>query len=164
MSLVEWIFWIFMILAIVGVCVVRFLWSGERSREIAEQLRGPEGNVPDPQNAMNLQRVDSTECHILQQLTRVRDANGRECIHGNLAAEFASGERQTALYIAFCPPFEYLPDVEAEIANDVQAEVKLVQVLHNGAQLEVRLPQPASSPTSITIALFAAERTSGFPA
>jgi hypothetical protein len=61
------------------------------------------------------------------------------------------------LFVAFCPPFEFLPEVEAEIADDSPADVKLTQVLHNGAQLEVRLPHPAPVATSVTVELFAAE-------
>ena len=48
------------------------------------------------------------------------------------------------LYVAFCPPFERLPQVEVEVADDSDANVKFAQVLHNGAQLEVRLAQPAT--------------------
>jgi hypothetical protein len=104
--------------------------------------------------------IESESQQILQQLTRLRDADGRESIHGTLIAEFAPGERKTTLFVAFCPPFEYLPEVEVEITDDSSTDVKLVQVLHNGVELEVRLPQPASSPTSITVELFAAESQS----
>ena len=48
---------------------------------------------------------------------------------------------------AFCPPFELLPQVEANIADDFDATVKVAQVLHNGAQLEVRLSEPAEEAT-----------------
>jgi hypothetical protein len=96
----------------------------------------------------------------LQQLTRTRTIDGREMIEGSLLAEFAPGERSVDLFVGFCPPFERLPDVEAESAADTtDASVKLVQVLHNGAQLEVRLVQPAVAPTAVSIQFFAAEPT-----
>ena len=69
---------------------------------------------------------------ILQQLSRSRGAEGSEIVHGTLLAEFAAGERIAVLHVAFCPPFERLPSVEAEIADGPACDVKIVQVLHQG--------------------------------
>lgn len=80
---------------------------------------------------------------ILQQVTRCRTADGRVTISGQLLAEFVPGERQTTVYVAFCPPFERLPMVEVNLADDFDAAAKPIQVLHNGAQFEVRLAEPA---------------------
>ena len=93
----------------------------------------------------------------LQQLTRVRTAAGKDAIRGSLTAEFAPGERQTTLYVGFCPPFELLPEVEATVNDDFEADVKLAQVLHNGAQLDVRLSEPAEEPLAISIEFSACE-------
>jgi hypothetical protein len=90
---------------------------------------------------------------VLQQLTRSRSAEGRDVIHGTLLAEFASGERIAVLYVAFCPPFQRLPRLELEST----AEAKLVQTLHNGAQIEVRLPRAAKTATSATVELYATD-------
>jgi hypothetical protein len=95
---------------------------------------------------------------LLQQLSRSRDADGQESVHGTLVAEFAPGERTSTLHIAFCPPFELLPQVEAEIAEGPDASVRVAQVLHNGARLEVRLAQPAAE--SATVGLEFAARDS----
>jgi hypothetical protein len=95
--------------------------------------------------------------HVLQKFTRVRTADGHEVIHGALIGEFGPGERHATLHIAFCPPFDHLPRVEVNVADDSRASVKLTQVLHNGAQLEVRLAAPASKDTSVTIELFASD-------
>jgi hypothetical protein len=95
--------------------------------------------------------------NILQHLTRIRLDDGREAIRGELTAEFATGERQTTLYVAFCPPFERLPQIEADIADDSEATVKVAQFLHNGAQLEVRLPDVADEPFRVTIDFYATE-------
>jgi len=73
-------------------------------------------------------------------------------------AEFAPGERNATVHVAFCPPFELLPQVEAEIAEGPDASVKVAQVLHNGARLEVRLAQPAAE--SATVGLEFAARDS----
>jgi hypothetical protein len=92
---------------------------------------------------------------VLQQVTRVRTAEGKDAVRATLTAEFAPGERQTIAYIGFCPPFELLPAVEANVADDSEANVKLAQILHNGAQLEVRLSEPVEEPTTVSIELFA---------
>jgi hypothetical protein len=88
---------------------------------------------------------------LLQQTTRIRTADGKEIIRGKVVGEFAPGERQVTLYIVFCPPFELLPQVEATAADEIEATVKLVQVLHNGAQLEVRLPEPAEDRLAVAV-------------
>jgi hypothetical protein len=93
---------------------------------------------------------------ILQQYSRVRSAEGQDTISGTLVAEFAAGERQVTVYAGFCPPFELLPEVEVNVADDFEAEVKLAQVLHNGAQIDVRLSEPAEEPVTVTIEFVAA--------
>jgi hypothetical protein len=95
--------------------------------------------------------------HVLQQLTRFRTADGKDAIRGTVVAEFMVGERQTTAYIGFCPPFELLPHVEANVNDDLEAEVKLAQVLHNGAQFDVRLSEPAEDALAVSIEFFASE-------
>jgi hypothetical protein len=94
---------------------------------------------------------------VLQQLTRFRTADGKGAIRGTVTAEFVTGERQTTIYIGFCPPFELLPQVEANVNDDLEADVKLAQVLHNGAQLDVRLSEPAEDALTVSIEFFASE-------
>jgi hypothetical protein len=146
--LIDWLVW---------PAAIAILFTVTQLRSTAGPPRGPvhRGKQTTPAAPAIESEPDSQQ--ILQQLTRYRDAEGRESVHGNLIAEFAPGERQTTLFVAFCPPFEHLPDVEVEIADDSSADVKAVQILHNGAQLDVRLPQPARSATSVTVEVFAAE-------
>jgi hypothetical protein len=101
--------------------------------------------------------ADANPEHVLQQLTRFRMADGKDAIRGTLAAEFVAGERQTTVYVGFCPPFELLPRVETNTNGDLEAEVKLIQVLHNGAQLDVRLSEPAEQAVAVSIEFFASE-------
>jgi uncharacterized protein YpiB (UPF0302 family) len=61
------------------------------------------------------------------------------------------------LYIGFCPPFELLPEVQANVDDELDAELKFAQVLHNGAQLDVRLSEPAEEPLAVSIEFFASE-------
>jgi hypothetical protein len=93
----------------------------------------------------------------LQQFTRWRATDGTHTIQAKLLAEFEPGERATTLHIAFCPPFQRLPHAEAKCVDDPRAKVSVTQRLHNGVQLEVRLPQPADEKQSVTIELAATD-------
>jgi hypothetical protein len=101
--------------------------------------------------------ADANPEQLVQQITRFRTVDGKDAIRGTLAAEFVPGERQTTLYVAFCPPFELLPKVETNATGDYEAEVKLAQVLHNGAQLDVRLSEPAEETVAVSIEFFASD-------
>ena len=101
---------------------------------------------------------DKTAEHVLQQLTRSRTADGCEAIRGTLVAEFAPGERTATLHVAFCPPFERLPSVEAEAIDSSACDVKLAQVLHQGARLEARLSRASSAAQHVTIEILATDR------
>jgi len=92
---------------------------------------------------------------ITQQVTRYRSLTGQVVVRGLLLAEFVPGERNKTLYVGFCPPFERLPDVEARIAEGASATVKVVQVLHNGVQLEVRLSKSGDMPRCVRVELLA---------
>lgn len=84
-------------------------------------------------------------------------ADGREAVHGMIVAEFAPSERFATMHIAFCPPFERMPQVETEVVEGPDARIKIVQALHNGVQLDVQLPQVAAKSEKVSIELLAAE-------
>jgi hypothetical protein len=94
---------------------------------------------------------------LLQKLERYRLGDGREAIKGKLVAEFAAGERLASLYVAFCPPFERLPHLDVNVEDHSSANVKLAQLLHHGAQLEVRLPHATDCQQRVSIAFVAVE-------
>jgi hypothetical protein len=93
----------------------------------------------------------STANQVVQQLTRSRAADGCEAIHGSLVAEFAAGERTVVLHVAFCPPFERLPTIEAEAVDGPACDVKAAQILHQGARLEARLSRASTAAELVTI-------------
>jgi hypothetical protein len=105
--------------------------------------------------SLSAREIEVGSSQPLQQLTRFRTADGNEAIRGRLIAEFAAGERNATLYIAFCPSFEALPSVDAQIGDASSATVKVTQLLHNGAQLEVRLSKPSSSSQAVAVEFFA---------
>jgi hypothetical protein len=95
---------------------------------------------------------------VVQQLSRSRTADGCETIRGSLVAEFAARERAAVLHVAFCPSFERLPTVESEIAEGPACEVKLAQILHQGARFEARLARASTRPQRVTIEFVATDR------
>jgi hypothetical protein len=95
----------------------------------------------------------------LQQLVRYRHLDGSESVHGKLLAEFQPGERTTTLYIGFCPPFEWVPEIELEVDNSY-ADAKVAQVLHNGAQIDLRRPHSLDAIQCVTVEFVATARPS----
>jgi hypothetical protein len=92
---------------------------------------------------------------LLQQLSRVRDEDGVESIHGTLHAEFVTGQRQATLYVGFCPPLGRVPVVEAECVDGPDAELKVAQAFCHGARLEVRLGEAAEETCSVVVEMIA---------
>lgn len=87
----------------------------------------------------------------LQELTRSRAADGVETIRGKVVAEFAANERTAIVHVAFCPPFERLPAVEAHRTAGPGCEVKITQVLHQGVRLEVRLARASTATERVNL-------------
>jgi hypothetical protein len=137
--LIDWLVWS---MAIVIATCIRWL---PLARKRVNKRSSPASSLAPARHQM------------LQQLTRFRTAEGNELIHGSLIAEFAPGQRNATLYVAFCPPFERLPAVEVEVVDDPFATVNLAQLLHNGAQLDVRLPRPADQNQRIAVEIAATE-------
>ena len=123
---------------------------------LAAVIWGPRFALPARRSSPS---IDDEICadSILQELTRYRLADGREAVRGTLRADFAAGQRSTTLYVAFCPPFERLPQVDTSVLDGPPATVKRLQVLHQGAQLEVRLAEMADCQQSGTVRLSAIE-------
>lgn len=137
----DWIVWALAIAAVWFAPLAR----DSKPSSIAGELRSPD-------NA-----ADYSQGDVLQQLTRVRLAEGREAVQGVLVAEFAAGQDLATLYVGFCPPFERLPHVEATTPDAAAAAVKVAQVLHNGVRLEVRLAKPTNQQRGVTVELHATE-------
>jgi hypothetical protein len=138
--LVDWLVW--------PVAMFIAVWSPSLLRSPAEPI------VLRLEQASEHPPHDESSEHILQQLTRLRTEEGHDALRGTLIAEFRAGERQITLHVAFCPPFEHLPEVETNIA-DADVSVKLTQILHNGIQLEVKFPDPVDEPTTVLVEFFA---------
>jgi hypothetical protein len=92
---------------------------------------------------------------LLQQVSRSRTAEGADLVHGTLVAVFTPGERTATLHVAFCPPFEFLPTVDAEPVDGPDCSVKVEQILHQGARLEVRLARAGTTYERVTVEFIA---------
>jgi hypothetical protein len=88
---------------------------------------------------------------IVQHLIRRCDPSGAESIGGVLRAKFSPAERTVNLHVPFCPPLRIAPVCEAEAIDGPPARVKVVQVLPQGARLEVRLDEAATTPQQVVI-------------
>lgn len=98
---------------------------------------------------------DITEGVLLQRLSRVRDADGRESIVGELRAEFTPGQRTVELYMPFCPSFTRVPTIELEQADGPPARINVGQVLPHGARIDVRLNEPADAADHVRVDVYA---------
>jgi len=128
---VDWIVWLPVVLAAAAGPKLAERWRRAQNERVIPARRSSPAIVRAEVN----QPIEESGT-LLQQLTRSRSLDGSETISGTVVAEFAQGERTTTLHIAFCPPFEVLPRVEAEIADGPDASVQVTQVLHHGARLE----------------------------
>jgi hypothetical protein len=131
---------------------VAFLNTRNASRGV--HPRGPSGETVATSDVCPLTppfEGGETEGEPLQQLTRVRSAEGVESIHGTLHAEFAAGQRHVTLHVGFCPPLEGLPAIEVEVVDGPDATAKVVQAFAHGSQFELRLAEPAEEACRVAI-------------
>ncbi|WP_197528897.1 hypothetical protein [Aeoliella mucimassa] len=94
---------------------------------------------------------------VLQHIVRMRDKDGREYIHATLRGEIAADQRHVTLYLGFCPPFPTIPQVEAEVIEGPAATTKVVQILHNGVQIDVELDANVSKSVTVVVEAVAYE-------
>jgi hypothetical protein len=91
----------------------------------------------------------------LQRVLRVREEGGAEAVHARLVAEFATGQRQATLHVAFCPPLERVPVIEMEVVDGPEAELKAGAAYCHGARVEVRLGEPAEEECAVVVEMVA---------
>ena len=88
---------------------------------------------------------------MVQQLFRVRDAEGYEVIYGTVRADFLAGQRHAVVHVGFCPPLPAKPNVEADACQWPDARVLVAQALPHGVRLEVKLREPAEEACYVPI-------------
>lgn len=83
--------------------------------------------------------------NVLQQFVRRRTAEGEEEVSGWWRARFTTGERTTIVHLAFCPPFDFTPELVLEQVAGPETRLKTVRLLPHGARLELKLPAPTAT-------------------
>ncbi len=88
---------------------------------------------------------------VSQQLTRSRAADGIEQLSGWLRLAFSADQRTGSLHVAFCPPFESMPELEVEQIDGPEVRIKTAQLLTYGARLDLKLIAPLEEPASVLL-------------
>lgn len=145
-ELSDWLIWL-------PTLVADQLWRQSFFDADQPQLRLTETDT-EPQEAATVRYsmpTQQAQDEIVQQLYRVRDGQGREVIYGTLRADFHPGQRTAVLHVGFCPPLDYLPEIEAAALPDSVARLKVVQALAHGARLDVKLLETPSEDCHVWI-------------
>jgi hypothetical protein len=111
-------------------------------------LRHPHRLLPAARPAQHL--PSPADDSVLQQLT-LRNADGVAELSGWLRMPLESGQRSGNLHVAFCPPFDCVPEIEIEQLEGPPARIKAAQVLPYGARLEVKLAEASEKAGSIAL-------------
>jgi hypothetical protein len=73
-----------------------------------------------------------------QWMTRSVGADGWECIEGAVKVDFAAGQKQAMIHLAFSPPLLEQPDVECEALDESDVRFKVAAVHPYGARIEAK--------------------------
>lgn len=122
-----------------------------------EQKRGQESfaeKSPDPFCAADGDELSSDEepsPDVVQQWVRRRDPAGDEWVTGMVHVAVEPGQKTVHAHVAFCPPFLTAPACEAELMSGPEAELKVGQVLSQGARFDVRLAECPREPIDLLV-------------
>jgi len=78
-------------------------------------------------------------------------AAGVERIEGWLKATAEPGERTMNVHVAFCPPFERVPQFTVIQSSGPAVRVRPVQLLPYGVRLELKLNEPSNDRSAIVV-------------
>ncbi len=93
---------------------------------------------------------------VVQQLTLRATAEGGQELSGWLRMPLTAGQRSGSLHVAFCPPFDGAPRVQAEAVAGPDCRIKAAQSLPYGVRLDIKLDAPAAGNESVLVWFFAA--------
>jgi len=92
---------------------------------------------------------------VWQQLSRARTEDGEDRLEGWVRVECSAGQRGEVVHLAFCPPFQRIPKLEAHCQSGPSARIKVTQLLPYAARIELRLDAMPQEQTSLVIGLSA---------
>ena len=93
---------------------------------------------------------------VVQQLTLRTTAEGGQELSGWLRMNLSAGQRTGTLHVAFCPPFDRPPVVQAEAVAGTDCRIKVTEAQTYGARLAIKLKAPAAEEESVLVWFFAA--------
>jgi hypothetical protein len=67
-----------------------------------------------------------------------RMTDDTEQIEGWVRVEFAAGQRETMIHVAFCPPLPGIPEIETEDLEGADLEIRIAAAFAFGARISVR--------------------------
>lgn len=92
---------------------------------------------------------------VVQRFRRTQSADGVETWSGQMRAVLSAGQRGTQLHIAFCPPFEQLPELFFEQIEGPPARIKPGQQMPYAARLDVRLSRVPTESVAVVVEIIA---------
>ncbi len=105
-------------------------------------------------DALAVDSIDDNETapdDVLQQLVRRADPEGGEWITGVVRVRFDAGQKTAHAHVAFCPPFADQPTCDAESVSGPDSQLKVAQLLPQGARFDVRLDHVQDEPASVLV-------------
>ena len=150
-------------------------WLGDRARRGGARAAEPLPQSPDaeadglsatrplespPQRSEEVS-PDYLPPEVSQQITRCRDGDGSDVLYGMLRGRLEPGQRSLSFHVAFCPPFDRVPDLSDEQVEGPPAAVKQGQVLPYGARLDLRLRSASEEPQSVVLRIYAQSKPNG---
>jgi hypothetical protein len=94
---------------------------------------------------------------VSQRITRGREESGGEMVYGIVRCDFAPGQRQQNVHIAFCPPLQRKPQLSMDQVEGPTARLRPSIVETFGAGVEVKLKAASSEPSSVQVQFYACE-------
>jgi hypothetical protein len=115
----------------------------------------------DARHARALPTIDADEpsepaADVVQQLTLRTTAEGGQELSGWLRMNLLPGQRNGTLHVAFCPPFDRPPLVEAEQVAGPDCRIKVAEAQTYGARLDIKLNALAVGEENVLVSFFAA--------
>ena len=89
--------------------------------------------------------------NVSQQLTRAVDEEGSDVLFGLLRGLFTPRQRTTRLHIAFCPPFDSIPEITADQVDGPEVRIDVGQVLPYGARVDLRITRGSDEPQEVVL-------------
>lgn len=146
-------------------------WRGDLSRDNHGDFEGAieanEGSADreSPEATLLDKETESEDgelpADVSQRVLRARDERGAEIIYGSIRCEFAPGQRQQSVHIAFCPPLVSISEFTADQVLGPTVQIKPAMVETFGAAIEVKLASPGKGPAEVQIQFFAFEKPTG---